>query len=80
MPLAMPMWPPIFTAAPAHPAVAATPLAAAARRRWLIVDENLRREVDEREYTAALGSCDQVEVVHYPHEDVITHMCYRAKR
>jgi hypothetical protein len=77
----MPMWPPIFTAAPAQPAATATPLAtAAARRRWLIVDENLRREVDEREYTAALGSCDRVEVVHYPHEDVITHMCYRPKR
>jgi hypothetical protein len=55
-------------------------VSAAPRRRWLIVDENLRREVAEREYVAALASCDRVEVAHFTHEDVITHVCYRTKR
>jgi len=81
MSLSMPMWPPIFiTAAPAraaHPKPAPTPLPV--RRRWMIVEDNVRREVEEREYRDALASCNQVEVAHYPHEEVITHLCYRTK-
>ncbi len=80
MPLAMPMWPPTFSAGPAPAPATPAPVSAAPRRRWLIVDENLRREVAEREYVAALASCDRVEVAHFTHEDVITHVCYRTKR
>ncbi len=81
MSLSMPMWPPIFiTAAPAHvarPTPAPTP--PPIRRRWMIVEDNVRREVEEREYGAALASCNGVEVARYPHEEVITHLCYRTK-
>jgi len=75
----MPMWPPVFAAATtrANPGGTATPLPV--RRRWLIIDDTVRREVDETEYRDALASCDRVEVAHYPHEDVVTHLCYRAR-
>lgn len=79
MPLSMPMWPPVFTIAAARQpesAVSASPLPL--RRRWMIVDETVRREVSEAEYRAALESCDRVEVAHYPQEDIVTHLCYRA--
>jgi hypothetical protein len=78
MPLSMPMWPPVFTAMTTRtqpvPTASPTPL----RRRWMIVDDNVRREVDEAEYRDALASCDRIEVAHYPHEDVVTHLCYRT--
>ncbi len=79
MPLSMPMWPPIFAAAATpRPSPAPTGPPATVRRRWMIVDDTVRREVDEAEYRSALASCSRVEVARYPHEDIITHLCYRT--
>jgi hypothetical protein len=49
------------------------------RRRWMIVDDTVRREVTQAEYRAALQSSSRVEVAHFPHEDVLTHFCYRVR-
>jgi hypothetical protein len=75
MPLSMPMWPLMF-GAPVHalPAAAAAP----GRRRWVIVDASVRREVDETEYAAALASCGRVEQDRDPHDGIVTHVGYRA--
>jgi hypothetical protein len=74
------MWPGIFTTAAARataaPATAGSP---ALRRRWMIVEGSIRREVSEIEYRSALASCDRIEVARYPNEDVVTHLCYRTR-
>jgi hypothetical protein len=72
MPLSMPMWPPVFavTAPRAVTPASASPIPL--RRRLMIIDETVRREVSEAEYRAALESCSRVEVAHYPSEDVVT--------
>jgi hypothetical protein len=79
MPLSMPMWPPVFAAVSQRDVPVATASPIPLRRRWMIVDETVRREVSEAEYRAALASCNRVEVAHYPNEDVVTHLCYRAR-
>jgi hypothetical protein len=79
MPLSMPMWPPVFAVGTPRAITAAAPSPAPLRRRWMIVDETVRREVSESEYRSALASCDRVEAAHYPHEDVVTHLCYRSR-
>jgi hypothetical protein len=84
MALSMPMWPPVFTVAVTHapvPWASASPsaLLIAVRRRWMIVDDTVRREVTQAEYQAALESCSRVEVAHFPREDVLTHFCYRGR-
>ncbi len=82
MALSMPMWPPVFTMAVARepaPGASASPSAIhlPKRRRWMIVDDTVRREVTQAEYQAALESCSRVEVAHFPRENVLTHFCYR---
>lgn len=71
MPFSMPMWPLLLDAAvPAGrlaDARSAIPL-----RRWVIVEEAVRREVDEVEYRAALASCARVEVTRDPHAGIVT--------
>ena len=70
MPFSMPMWPELLgTAMPAGKRDAA---ATALRRRWVIVDETVRREVDESEYRAALASCSRVEVTRDPQAGIVT--------
>lgn len=79
MPLPMPMWPPTSANPPARVTARPAPAAIAIRRRWMIVDQSIRREVQEAEYRAALASCERIEVAHYPDEDVVTYLCFRAK-
>jgi hypothetical protein len=72
MPFSMPMWPllldaPVPIGRPAD-AGSAIPL----RRSWVIVEEAVRREVDEREYRAALASCTSVEATRDPDAGIIT--------
>lgn len=67
----LPIWPPLFfaaTAAAAAPAVV---------RRWIVVENDVHREVTERVFRDLVASCKRIEVVRNPHEDVITHVCYR---
>ncbi|GAC1425321.1 MAG: hypothetical protein NVSMB64_32370 [Candidatus Velthaea sp.] len=70
---ALPMWPPVSFAAAKPIALVAT----AIRERWIIVDGSVRREVSERDFRGALGTCARIEVARYPHDDVVTHICYR---
>jgi hypothetical protein len=79
MPFSMPMWPLLF--GPATPAGNPRPAALALpmRRRWAIVEETVRREVDEAEYRAALASCSRVEVTRDPQAGIVT-TGYRGSR
>jgi len=78
MPQPVPFWAPPFTTAVPFTVSARTerPVPAVARR-WLIVEAGLRLEVDESTYLAALPTCERIEVARYPHESVVTHLCYR---
>ena len=67
------MWPAIAIAG-AHPARAVT---TNVHDRWIIVDGSVRREVSERDFRGALGTCARIEVARYPHDDAVTHICYR---
>jgi hypothetical protein len=73
MPFPMPMWP-LRLGSAATRALVAGPL----RRRWIIVEDAVRREVDETEYRSALASCNRIEVARDPHADVVTSLCFRA--
>jgi hypothetical protein len=70
MPFSMPMW----------PLVLGTPGAAgsAVRRRWIIVDDTVRHEVDESEYRSALASCLRVEIARDPQADIVINLCFRT--
>lgn len=69
----LPIWPPIFLATSASKSAPEAP----GRQRWVIVEGSIRRDVTEHEYRAVLGSCERIEVVRYPHDDAVTHVCYR---
>ena len=69
MPFSMPMWPLLLGTVAARPNIATD---GPVRRRWIIVDETVRREVDEGEYRAALGSCSRVEVTRDGQAAVVT--------
>ncbi len=71
------MWPPLLTGT-ATPTPVPLRSPAPPQRRWLIVDGSVRRIVAEAEFREALVGCDRIEVVHYPHTDVETHLCYRS--
>jgi hypothetical protein len=72
MPLPLPVWPPTFQIAVVNASAATTN-----PERWIIVDGAIRRDVSERDFRDALASCARIEVVRYPHEDFVTHICYR---
>ncbi len=69
MPVSLPMWPGLFTPAPAADL-------RTLRWRWMIVEGSIRREVSEIEYWSVLASCDRIEVARSPGEDVVTRFCY----
>jgi hypothetical protein len=69
---ALPVWPPTFIATTAAPSPSPD-----ARERWVVVDGSIRRNVDEREYLSELASCRRIEVIRYPHDSYVTHVCYR---
>ncbi|MGD0476024.1 MAG: hypothetical protein ABSB70_22775 [Candidatus Velthaea sp.] len=79
MPFSMPMWPLVLSAVPSA-AIPGTAIETgkAVRRRWLIVDDNVRIEVEEPEFQAAAGASSRVEVERDPHGRVVTSVCFRA--
>ena len=78
MPVPLPMWPSTF-AAPSRPLTLPTAAPRVPRRRWMIVDRNVHREVGENEYLASLASCERVEVASYPGDDAVISFCYRGQ-
>jgi hypothetical protein len=77
MPFSMPMWPLVLRTAVTQAVPPETASGSPVRRRWLIVDETVRREVDESEFQAALLSCSRVEMIRDPNDDVVTTLCCR---
>jgi hypothetical protein len=75
MPFSMPIWPLVLGPVPRN-LPAATPRRLPDRRRWVIVKQTVRREVDEAEYRAVLSACRRVEVSGDPRDDVVTSCCY----
>jgi hypothetical protein len=72
MPFSMPMWPLLLATAVGAGSPKGAPTAIPVRRRWVIVDESVRREVDESEYRAVLGSCSRVEVTRDSRSGIVT--------
>ena len=68
--------PPAAVAAPATPAPAHL-VAGTNAQRYAIVEGGTRRTVSEHEFRATFASCTWIEVLRYPSDTVVTHVCYR---